>query len=478
MITEENNSICAIQKKKILVVGDIILDRYKIGEVHRISPEAPIPVFREQKFKDCLGGAGNVALNLCSCNQDVVLFSIIGADDAGRTIKRLLETSHVEAYLIVDADRKTTVKQRYCTFDGVQLFRADIEDDNFINAQVEKRLLTGINKALPLCDLVVLSDYAKGVLSEKVISTLIYKAHKCGKKVIVDPKKAPFEKYRDCDIIKPNTNEFLQMTDRLSVNEDTIKADCLFLCNQYNYGAIVLTRGKDGMFYFQNENDFANIPARIVEVKDVSGAGDTALAFLSAAIASGICLKEAANIANCASAIKVTKKGAVPVSIFELEHLNNKIVLPKDAQRLKQYLEGKRVVFTNGCFDLLHAGHIHSLQIAAGMGEALVVGVNTDSSVRKIKGKDRPIICLERRLEMLSALECVDYIIPFDSDTPIDIITALIPDVLVKGSDYKNKEVIGADVVKNNGGRVEFIPLVEGVSTTEIIHQIIQDSDE
>lgn len=478
MNTEEKNGVCAIQRKRILVVGDIILDRYKIGEVHRISPEAPISVFLEQKTKDCLGGAGNVALNLCSCNQDVVLCSIVGADDAGRTIERLLKINHIEAHLIVDSLRKTTVKQRYSTFDGAQLFRADIEDDYFINGQVEKKLLSCISKVLPLCDLVVLSDYAKGALPEKVISTIIYKAHKCGKKAIVDPKKAPFEKYRDCDIIKPNINEFLQMIGQLSIAEDAIHDQCVSLCKQYNYGGMVITRGEDGMFYFQNENDFGSIPARNVEVKDVSGAGDTALAFLSAAIASGICLKEATKIANCASALKVTKKGAIPISIFELEHLNNKIVLLKDIQRLKQHLEGEQIVFTNGCFDLLHAGHIFGLQTAANMGDVLIVGINTDSSVRKLKGKDRPIICLERRLEMLSALACVDYIIPFDSETPIDIISMLLPNVLVKGSDYINKEVVGADVVKNNGGRVEFIPLVEGVSTTGIIHRILRDSDD
>ncbi len=478
MISEENDRLCALQRKKIIVVGDIILDRYKIGEVNRISPEAPIPVFREQKIKERLGGAGNVALNLCACEQDVVLFSVVGADEAGKTVKHLLETGRIESHLIVDALRKTTVKQRYCTSEGAQLFRADIEDDCFIDPQIEKRLSAAVSKALHLCDLVVLSDYAKGVLSEKVISEIIRKAHKCGKKVIVDPKKAPFDKYRDCDIIKPNTNEFLQMTGRSSVNETSIADDCSSLCKQYNFGGIVLTRGKDGMFYFQNEGGLGSISAGEVEVKDVSGAGDTALAYLSAAIASDICLEEAAKIANRASALKVAKKGAVAVSKFELEHLNNKIVLPKDIQKLKQCLEGKQVVFTNGCFDLLHVGHIHSLQTAADMGDVLVVGVNTDPSVRKLKGKGRPIICLERRLEMLSALECVDYIIPFDADTPIDIIAALIPDVLVKGNDYKNKEVVGADVVKSNGGRVELISLVDGVSTTEMIDRIRQDPND
>lgn len=476
MMTEVKERI-ALQRKKIIVVGDVILDRYKTGEAARISPEAPIPVFREESVLDRLGGAGNVALNLCSCGQDVALFSAVGADDAGRTVKRLLEEGQIEAHLTFDASRKTTVKQRYCTPEGVQVFRADSEDDCFLRAQTEKKLLSEVKKAIPLCDLVVLSDYAKGVLSAGVISAIISGAHRCGKKVIVDPKRAPFEKYRDCDVIKPNTNEFLLMTGQSAIGEDTLTEDCSSLCRRYHFGGIVVTRGKDGMFYLQDEHVFGSIPAKKVEAKDVSGAGDTALAYLSAAIASGLSLGEAAKIANRASALKVAKKGAVPVSIFELEHAENKIVLPQEIPALKQCLQGKRAVFTNGCFDLLHAGHLRSLQLAADLGDVLVVGVNTDASVRNIKGEGRPVVCLAQRLEMLSALACVDYLIPFDADTPLDIIRALMPDVLAKGSDYRDKIVVGADLVEGNGGRVEFIPLVEGISTTELIRRIARGTD-
>lgn len=472
MNQEINNIIRKIKSNRVLVVGDVILDCSIYGELSGLSAEAPITIFRESGVAYTLGGAANVALNLKNANQNVTLISVVGDDDNGKIVKSLIDKERLSTNgLITDFARKTTIKKRFFTQQKVQIFRADTEDRFEISSVTEDTILNIISECIASVDIVVLSDYLKGCLTRDLIDKIVQISHKQGIKVVIDPKDPDFTKYANCDILKPNRKELAAMVNKSELTFEDIVSGCKSICEKNHHDMLIVTLGSDGMYACDRDGKSYRFDATKTNVVDVSGAGDTAASYLTVGVASGMTVEETLTLANNAAGKKVTKNGAVPVNYKELLDLP-KIIAKEQVQLLKQVLSDKMIVFTNGCFDLLHAGHIHCLQQAKQIGDVLVVGVNTDESVMRLKGNMRPIIKLEERLIALTALACVDYIIPFNDDTPIELIKELLPQILVKGSDYIDKPVVGADIVKKNGGEVKFIELYDGFSTSDIVKKI------
>lgn len=467
-----NCIIRKINRNKILVVGDIILDCSVDGEISGLSAEAPIMTFREHQTSYALGGAANVALNLTHANQNVVLVSVLGDDNCSSIVKTLLQAEGVSTNgLVIDSTRKTTIKKRFYTKQKEQIFRSDSEDRFVINNEIERLIVDKITECIEDVDAIVLSDYLKGCLTYSLINTIVSIGHKRSIKIIVDPKDADFSKYANCDVIKPNRKELAMMINKSSLNYEDIADGCKRICEGNHHDLVVVTLGEEGMFAYESSGKTLKLDATKTTIVDVSGAGDTAVAYLATGIASGMSFEESLILANLASGKKVAKSGAVPVGYVELISFPKRIE-NEQIQILKQALMNKKVVFTNGCFDLLHAGHIHSLTQARNFGDVLVVGINSDESVKRLKGDARPVIPLEERIQMLEALSCVDFIIPFDDDTPLEIIKSLLPSVLVKGADYRNKTVVGSECVIENGGEVKYIEMYDGFSTSDIVKKI------
>lgn len=472
MNQEINCIINKIKRNRVLVIGDVILDYSINGEISGLSAEAPIMTFRERDSKYTLGGAANVALNLKYANQDVVLLSVVGADDNAETVKALLRGEGLLSDgIIVDPERKTTIKKRFYTKQNQQIFRSDSEDRFEISKNLEETIVKRMSEWISWVDIVVLSDYLKGLLTCSLINSIVQMAHQNGVKVVVDPKDADFSKYANCDILKPNQKELAMMINKSSLDIRDIFTGCKRICEENHHDMVVVTLGAEGMFSYERSGKTSKLEAIKTNVVDVSGAGDTAIAFLATGIASGMSFEEAIVLANAAAGKKVAKNGAVPVNYMELLSFPKRLEF-EQITLLRKALINQKVVFTNGCFDLLHAGHIHNLTKAKILGDVLVVGINTDESIKRLKGDARPVIPLEERIQMLEALSCVDYIIPFDDDTPLDIIHALTPDVLVKGADYRNKHVVGSEYVTANGGEVNYIEMYKGFSTSDIVKKI------
>ncbi len=467
-----------IKQNKVLVVGDIMLDCTVAGEVTGISAEAPVLTFREGQICFAPGGAGNVALNLVSAKQTVKIVAVIGNDENGKLVLDLLHKAGVSTEgIVVDNQRKTTIKKRYYTCIHQQLFRADSEDICDISQQTQSIVMQKISEAIADVDIVVLSDYLKGCLTAGLISEIVELAHQNGKTVIVDPKDAVYCKYKNCDIIKPNQKELALMTGKmLQTNQDILDA-CRQLCLNNGHKVVVATLGNKGMALYCCSGEKYVIDAVECSCVDVVGAGDTAVAYLAVGVASGLSLLQSLTIANNAGAKKVVQNGTVPVNYLQLGTCTKRVERDKTGI-LKQILAGKKVVFTNGCFDILHAGHVSGLQQAKSFGDVLVVGINSDGSVQRLKGKGRPIVKLDDRIKMLEALSCVDYIIPFDEDTPLTTISDIVPQILVKGEEYRHKNVVGADIVLKNGGEVRFVDMYGGYSTSSIINSIKEQHNE
>jgi len=472
MNQEINGIINKIRKSRVLVIGDAILDCSVDGDISGLSAEAPIMTFRERQISYTLGGAANVALNLKCANQDVVLASVIGDDDNGKILAELLEKQGVSTGgIVVDSKRKTTIKKRFYTSQKEQIFRSDSEDRFEINGEIENAIVQRVSDCIDSIDIIVLSDYLKGCLPRSLVKRVVALARKRGVLVAVDPKDADFTKYYDCDVLKPNKKELAMMVNKSACTLEDVIEGCKRICRENRHKMVVVTLGAKGMYACTEKGEEYRIDGIKVPTVDVSGAGDTAISYLAVGLASGMRFEEALILANAAAGKKVTKNGAVPVYRTELLCLSKRIEKGQ-LPLLRELLKDKRVVFTNGCFDLLHAGHIYSLTQAKAMGDVLVVGLNSDSSVRRLKGDSRPLIPMEERICTLEALSCVDYVIPFDEDTPIEIIEALMPQVLVKGTDYKDKPIVGADLVKANGGEIKLIEMYKGFSTTELVNKI------
>ena len=477
--TQLNN----IKTKKILVVGDIMLDKYFFGEVKRISPEAPVPVLHKTKETIVLGGAANVARNLARAIQDVSIMSVIGNDEEGKVLKNILEENNIKTELLIqDKTRLTTVKTRMIGQSNSQLLRLDVEDASLISDEISDKMIKLYEKNIEKFDIVIISDYKKGVLSIKNTAKLIEIAYKYNKKTLIATKEPSYAKYKDAYLIKPNLNELKDLT-KMSVNndEEIVKA-ANELRKQTGAKYVLATRGKDGMTLV-DENNFYHIRGVSKEVYDVSGAGDTVISYLAVGLANNFEIGDVARLANIASSIEVSKMGTYAVSIEEIrEHIEkengvsyyNKLPSVEKLTEIlqKEREKGKKIVFTNGCFDIFHVGHSRYLRQASTYGDILVVGVNSDDSVKRLKGPERPIISEQERMELLADLQCVSYVVKFSEDTPYELIKKLQPDIITKGGDYKPEDVVGKDIVEARGGRVIICKLVEGKSTTNIITKI------
>lgn len=459
---------------RILVIGDLMIDHYLWGKCERISPEAPVQVLDVEREENLMGGAGNVLNNLLSLGAEVGLCSVIGDDDGAVWIdKRLAEKGVEKVALIKDPTRKTTKKSRIIALHQ-QIVRVDKENKEDISLSAQEVILQNVEEVLARYDLLLLSDYKKGVLTEHLTKQLIMIASAGNIPVFADPKGNDYSKYRGATLITPNKKEASLATNiEINSEKDLIQAGEKLqniLALQYAF----ITLSEEGMAIFSTEG-MTKIPTVAKEVFDVTGAGDTVIASLAFAYVQGEDIKEAAHFANAAAAVAVSKVGSATVSLEEIAAYHDSISSKKSHQKILSWQElekaltriDKRLVFTNGCFDILHAGHVKYLEEARSFGDMLVLGLNSDASVKRLKGESRPINSQEDRAIVLAALESVDFVVVFEEDTPYELIKLLQPDILVKGGDYEGKEVVGADIAKET----RLVQFVEGKSTTKIIQK-------
>jgi D-beta-D-heptose 7-phosphate kinase / D-beta-D-heptose 1-phosphate adenosyltransferase len=470
-------------RKTIAIVGDVMIDHYLTGQVDRISPEAPVPVLLHTQDRVLAGGAANVAVNVAALGCDVRLVGAVGNDQNAEDLKVILGKSGVSGlHLVTDPARPTISKTRIVS--GRQQFlRIDREPAGQPSRAVEGALIAAAREAIAGADIVVLSDYAKGVFSDAVLAQAIAAAKSQGKQVLVDPKRRTFESYRGADLIKPNARELSAASGMACSTDAEVAAAGAAVARQFD-GAILVTRAASGMSLIRPGQPIRHFRSAVLEVADVSGAGDTALAALAVSMVEGRPIEEAVTMSNVAASVAVSKLGTAIVSRAELDtalarssglkhhpgSLANKSTAAEMVAAWRRM--GERVVFTNGCFDLIHAGHIELLTFAANEGDRLIVGLNTDASVRKLKGPTRPIQTELDRARIIGALRAVDLVVLFDDATPLSLIDAISPDVLVKGADYTEGQVVGGDLVKSRGGRVALFPLVEGRSSTKLVERM------
>jgi D-beta-D-heptose 7-phosphate kinase/D-beta-D-heptose 1-phosphate adenosyltransferase len=471
------------RKARILVLGDVMLDRFVYGTVERISPEAPIPVLSIERLVNMPGGAANVARNIAAMGARVTLLGVVGNDLPAEDLRAQLACSPtIDTRLVADPSRPTSVKTRYVA-DGQQLMRADRETRFPISDDVQRVLLLEFTSALGDSDVVVLSDYAKGVLSNVVASTAIGAARRAGKTVIVDPKFDDFGKYAGADVITPNRRELQAACGRDCTSQEGLVTGARHLLDQGICGTLVVTLGKHGMSVVSREGSVIHLSTAARQVFDVSGAGDTVVAVMALGLASGGQILQAAQLANVAAGIVVGKQGTATVTPGEIMAHFGPYAGQTDSQKLFSLenilpmvlgwrLQGQTIAFTNGCFDLLHPGHISLLDQARGCADRLIVGLNADSSIQRLKGPGRPVQSEVARATVLGALKSVDAVVIFSEDTPIHLIEALEPDVLVKGADYTVESVVGADLVLGRGGRIVLAELLPGHSTTETVKRV------
>ena len=454
---------------RIAVIGDFMIDHYLWGKSNRISPEAPVPVVEVIKEEDRLGGAGNVVNNLLSLGANVIISTVLG-NESERMLK-LLQNVDTEG-VFIDNDRKTIVKSRVIASNH-QVIRYDKETKNNISKDDEEKILNFLKSKIDEIDLILLSDYNKGVLTKSLTQSIIDLANQNNKKLIIDPKDN-FDKYKNAYMIKPNKKELSIATNiEINTKEDLIKAGWE-LKEKLNLKYLLVTLSEDGMALFGDK--FIQIPTLAKEVYDVTGAGDTVLASLGYFLSKNEDLIEAMHFANAAAAVVVSKVGSATATIDEILQMDKKIdnsvehklIKFDEVEELVNSIKDKKIVFTNGCFDILHIGHVKYLQKAKTLGDLLIVGVNSNNSVKRLKGETRPVNDEYDRAYLLASLEVVDYVVIFNEDTPYELIKKVKPDILVKGADYKDKEVVGSDIAKE----VKLIDFVEGKSTTSIIERM------
>ena len=464
---------------RVLCVGDVMLDHYISGHVERISPEAPVPVLRIENEERRLGGAGNVLRNLHALGAETCFISVTGSDPAGREISRMvaaLGTS--ETHVLFERQRITTVKTRYIA-ESQQLLRADRERVAALPPVLREDLLKLVRETLAHHRVVILSDYAKGVLGDGVAGEIIAAARATGAIIIVDPKGTDYQAYRGASVVKPNRRELAAAFGRPIESDASLVEAARSLIASADFAAMLVTRGKDGMMLIERSGEIAALPAEAREVYDVSGAGDTVVAVLGAALAAGAPIIDAARLANSAAGIVVGKVGTAIVRADELAHaLTDRDALEQSkiaslAAALDHVGRWRRnrlkIGFTNGVFDLLHPGHVALLRQARAACDRLIVGLNSDASVKRLKGPGRPVQNEQARAAVLATLAPVDLVVVFDEDTPLQLIEAVRPDLLVKGADYQREQVVGAEIVESYGGRVLLAELVPGHSTTATI---------
>jgi D-beta-D-heptose 7-phosphate kinase / D-beta-D-heptose 1-phosphate adenosyltransferase len=465
------------EQARVLVVGDIMLDRYWHGSSSRISPEAPVPVVKVTQKDDRPGGAANVALNMAALGAEVSLVGVVGADEAGEILQQRLIAARIHTSLQIASFSPTITKLRV-TSRHQQLLRMDFEEK--FQSQDVNQIFNKTRHQLTQVNLLVLSDYAKGTLQD--CQSLIALAKSAGVPVLVDPKGNQFELYKGATLLTPNLLEFEAVVGQCR-DEATLVAKGNKLMEKLNLEALLVTRGENGMTLLRLNQPELHLPARAREVFDVTGAGDTVIATLAAGLSTGLDLPHAVALANLAAGIVVGKQGTAVVSAPELRRA---IIAEQGVERgvvtedqLLMALEdarasGERIVFTNGCFDIIHAGHVGYLDDARKQGDRLIVAVNSDASIKRLKGEGRPINTLDRRMAVLAGLGAVDWVVSFDEDTPERLLRRLKPDVLVKGGDYREDQVVGADLIKSYGGVVKVLSFFDNCSTTSIVNRIRQ----
>lgn len=476
-------------RKRVLLVGDLILDRYVYGDAERISPEAPVVVLRKRQDEERVGGAGSVAANLRALGADVVCCGMVGLDDSGHRIRALLESQRISTRgMLALPDRPTTTKTRFVGLaqhrHRQQLMRVDDEVTRPVAGHEADRFADMVIPAVKDVAVVCLEDYDKGLLSETLCRRIIEAARKAGKPVLVDPARlSDYGKYAGATMLTPNRSELRAAAGCKSDSLDDLMSCAGEFVEKLSLGGVLITVDREGCILAMHGQDPVHIPTRPRSVYDNTGAGDAVLAMLAAAVAAGADWEEAARLTNIAGGLEVEKFGCVPITREEVL-ADLRLSLGAGACKIRRVEQlqadlalrrerGDTIVFTNGCYDLLHVGHIRFLERCRELGQVLVVGLNSDDSVRaQAKGQDRPLIPQEQRAEVLAALQSVDYVVIFDEPTPKKIIEQLTPDVLVKGEDWADKGVVGREHVEAHGGRVVLVPLVEGVSTTSIVQRI------
>lgn len=467
--------IPAFEQARVLVVGDVMLDRYWSGQTSRISPEAPVPVVHVNTSEERPGGAANVALNIASLGAQALLLGYVGADEAGTTLAKTLAARGVQTHLLTLANVPTITKLRVLSRHQ-QLIRLDFEE-GFAN-QDHRGLQAQFQELLAQADVVVLSDYRKGTLQHA--RELIALARAAGKPVVVDPKAQDFSTYYGATVITPNLTELREAVGEWADEADLVQRGQALL-QRCAFENVLITRSEQGMTLLRPEAAPLNLPTHAREVYDVTGAGDTVVAVLAASMAAAVPLEQAMALANLAAGIVVGKVGTASVSVAELhkavqQHQVQRKGILTEAELLaavqEARLHGEKIVMTNGCFDILHVGHVTYLQEARKLGDRLIVAVNTDESVRKLKGATRPVNTMANRMQMLAALACVDWVVAFSEDTPERLICAVKPDLLVKGGDNDPQKIPGNRCVWDNGGDVVALSFVDGVSTTKTIAKI------
>jgi D-beta-D-heptose 7-phosphate kinase / D-beta-D-heptose 1-phosphate adenosyltransferase len=472
--------------KHILVVGDVMLDKYIYGSVDRISPEAPVPVVRATRRSQQPGGAANVAMNIAGLGARATVVGFAGDDEDSSILAALLKSGGVDAHLILVHDTATTSKLRILG-GSQQMVRLDIETTTARPVGAYAALIEKVTDLLPDVDGIILSDYAKGALTAENCPIIINAARRAGLPVLVDPKGRDFHRYRGATTISPNFKELA-----LAIGESGESLDATLdrgqaLVTQLDLDCLTVTLGEKGITVLHRDSRL-HAPAVARQVFDVSGAGDTVIATLAVSTACGISIEDAARVANIAAGIVVGKLGTVPIARHELvaaltdlpgmETPEKILDLDRLQVRAAEWrASGHTIVFTNGCFDILHVGHITLLEDCRLFGDKIVVGINSDASVSRLKGAGRPIVGERERARILAALAATDAIVTFDAPTPIDLVVALRPDVLVKGGDYTEENVVGAPEVKSWGGRVVIVPTIEGFSTTNIVRKLAHSPD-
>ncbi|MFH0823905.1 MAG: D-glycero-beta-D-manno-heptose 1-phosphate adenylyltransferase [Pseudomonadota bacterium] len=475
--------IRSIKPVSVLVAGDVMVDEYIIGEVERISPESPVPVVVVRDRLRRLGGAGNVAKNLVSMSAGVALFSAVGKDGAGRWFRRRCEEIGVESFwLKEDASRPTTIKTRVVARNQ-QIVRVDEEHVGPLSREMEKAVKEDLMSVVPQIKSLVISDYGKGFLGLDLTKAIINAGRDNGVPVFIDPKGLDYSRYKGTTYITPNVREASLASGVDIQNTQSLVRAGRVILEQTEAEGVVITRGREGITLVTRD-DYRDFPVKPVEIIDVTGAGDTVIAALALCVGGGMEMENAIEIANLAASIVVSRFGAASVTLDEMvSGLNNrslasKVVTRKDIARIvrQHRMRGEKIVFTNGCFDLFHTGHLKTLRESSDLGDVLIVGINSDKSVQKLKGAGRPVVPEAERVEIVSSITYADYVVVFDEDTPKKLIQDVRPDVLVKGEDWEGRKVVGEDVVKARGGRVVFVKHAAGVSTTDLINRIRGES--
>ena len=472
----------------IRVVGDIMLDRYLWGDVKRISPEAPVPVFHIKRRSEVIGGAGNVVSNLAGLGCTVSVIGVRGPDEAGLRLNQLMQNGHIRNLTIESPEHPTITKTRVVS-SGQQLIRLDDEEEKPLDPGIGQEVLRSAKDLIGEVKAIILSDYGKGLLQIKGLGqALISIGRDRGIPVFVDPKGQDWERYQGATCVTPNTKELELVSGAEIGDNEQLLAVMRNTLKRFELQWLLVTRGSLGMYLMSRDGRATHIPARARQVYDVSGAGDTVISTVAFGVAGRLDFPDAARLANLAAGIVVGKLGTQPINMIELKaslHAGDGMLygnyISKVASRGAASVQieawkagGNKIVFTNGCFDLLHPGHIHLLHKAKELGNRLVVGLNADISVSRLKGSNRPILKEHDRASILGSLDCVDLVVIFDEDTPENLIRILKPDILVKGADYRMQEVVGREIVEAYGGTVQLIQVLEGYSTTGITEKVLK----